>query len=482
MTWHGEDTGVLRCGNCDQVVSLSCRCIPARLREHATFRQAVGDRDLAVMVRFLRAHTRLTQTVLGKVMDLPQATISRIESGKHVLEDRRKIHRAFAGLGVMDTTPTIGAVEVSLPDAGGPSPLEDVEWSDEGAMAALGYVLGAEPSRRTVLALAGSAVAAQVMGWALADPSALVRAREGGPLSEELYGRLARAVDIVRMADAAQGASPTLRAAAVPQLENLHRLLKVGNSADPDPRLLRITADLTGLVGWMAVDAGQDQATTLLATALRAAHAAGDPVLGAGIISYMAVHAYSHGEGRLAALMASNALHRVRGLASPRVECLLWIRQARGHAAAGEEHQARLALDHARQAFDQGPREDDPDWLYWIDAGELACQSGTVLLESGHPDQALEHLENALEGYQPELVRDMASSQIRAAKALTRMGEVDAAGERAHRALDLVQGLASQRTNTQVRELLHGDLAPHAGHPVVEELAERARPVIGALI
>lgn len=478
MSRDEDDAAFRECGNCTLVTGVSCRCIPPLLREDPRFLRGVHEGDLTALVRLLRANTTLTQTALGKILRLPQGTISRIESGKLVVEDRYKVKRALACLGA--TTTPHPPVPVLSSTHGGRSHLEDFGWSDEDAMAALSQVLGDGPTRRTVLALAGSAVASQVLGWALADPLAAHRAGEGGPVSDELCDRLAESVDALRMADAQNGASAALRGTAQPQLLFLHQLLKSGNTSGHYRRLLGITADLTGLLGWMAVDAGEAHATSLLVAGLRAAHSAADPVLGAGIVSYMAVHAYSHGHGREAALMASTALHRVQDIASPRVECLLWIRQARGHAAAGEEHKARLALDHARATFERGPREDDPRWLYWIDEGELACQSGTVLLETGHPDEAIGYLDRALEGYHPALVRDQASSQIRAAKALGRMGEIDAASQRAHAALDLVEGLASRRTNDQVRDLVHKDLAPYSKHPAVTELVDRSQTLIGA--
>lgn len=476
----------MRCGNCGNLVGVLCRCLPAWLGTDPQVRQAVDRQDLRTIIRLLRSRTRLHQGELASITGLPQPTISRLESGRiHRVRDRYKLRRALAGLGLIDPDPELVAAaepssvpvppQPSTPVA--PLTVDDCGWEADAAMDALHTALGYAPSRRTIMALAGSTLAAQVLQWALADPTQARRAREGGPVSDVLTDRLAQSVDAVRIADAQGGASPALRAMAQPQLEFLHRLLREDNPGTDRSRLLGVTADLAGLLGWMAVDAGEARAQALLLAALRTAHAAGDPVLGAGIISYLAVHTYSQGQGREAALMAGTALHRVQGMASPFVECVLWTRQARGHAVAGEERRARMALEHAFDAYTMGPCEDDPVWLYWVDEGELHGQAGSTLLELGYHDQALEHAEQALAGYSPECVRNQASTQIRAARALIGMTEVEQACDRAHRALDLVETLRSERTTGQMRSLLTR-LRPHQGHAPVRELLERARPLV----
>jgi len=459
------------CGNCAYAWE-QCPCLPTWLRSDARFQDWVDEQDLTQIVRFLRKHTDLTQTQLGAVLGgLRQSTISKINSGALLVQDRRTLHRALERFRCGSHT------QVSSPPPRESSRPENLTWEEPHALASLDAALTHHPTRRAAMALTGTALATHVMGWALAT-STPSPDHTDMQVSDDLCDQLTEVVDAIRMADAQGGASATLRASVRPQLHFMRGLLDRTMNPTQRRRLMSTIADLTGLAGWMAVDAGDDDdAQELLLAGLRLAHAAQDPLLGAGIISYLAVHAYSNDQGEEAALMASTAAHRVQGLASPRLECLLWVRQARGHAAAGDEVRARNALDRAHETFRQGPREDDPGWLYWIDEGELACQSGTVLLETGHPDQALERIDQALAGYTPTHVRNQASSQVRAAKILTSMGEHEEACLRIHRALDQIAGLNSARTNTQVRELLT-QLAPHRELTTVAEVFDRARPLM----
>lgn len=460
------------CGNCEHPWQ-QCPCLPLWLQDDTHFQAWVDEQELSKIVRFLLAHTTLTQTQLGAVLGgLRQGTISKLKSGARPVQDRQTLHRALARF-----RPGSHPPQVSPALSRGSSQAENLTWGEPHALASLDTALTHHPSRRTAMALTGTALATHVMGWALATHPPSTDHTEV-PVSDDLCDQLTALVDGIRMADAQGGASATLRASVRPQLHFMRGLLdRTTMNPAQRRRLMSTTADLTGLAGWMAVDAGDDDAQELLMAGLRLAHAAHDPLLGAGIISYLTVHAYSNGHGEEAALMASTAAHRIQGLASPRVECLLWIRQARGHAASGDERRARNALDSAHDAFGQGPREDDPRWLYWIDDGELACQSGTVLLETGHPVQALEHIDQALAGYSPAHVRNQASSQVRAAKTLVRMGEPEEACVRAQRALDQVTDLNSARTNTQVRALLT-QLAPHRTLTPVAEVFDRARPLL----
>ncbi|GAA1118484.1 hypothetical protein GCM10009642_65300 [Nocardiopsis metallicus] len=457
------------CGNCDLAWRM-CRCVPAWIVADPQFRTWVRARDLTPIVRFLLTHTELRQTQVGAVLGgLRQGTISKINSGALRVQDRRTLEHALARF-QEESLPS----QVSAPAPREPLTGENPTWGEPGALACLDTALAHQPTRRSAMATAGSAL---VMGWALADTPSTGSVADP-PVSDALCEQMAELVDAIRMADAQGGASAALRASVRPQLEFLRRLLDEAAVTPAQRRqLMSITADLTGLAGWMAVDAGDADAQQLLTAGLRLAHAAQDPLLGAGIISYLAVHAYSQGQGQEAALMASTALHRVQGLASPRVECLLWIRQARGHSASGDELRARTAVEQAQRAFAQGPREEDPRWLYWIDEGEVACQSGTVLLETGHPEQALAQIDRALLGYSPAHRRNQASAQVRAAKTLIGMGEPEEASVRAHRVLDQITDLNSGRTTKQVRDLL-AQLSPHRDLTDVAEVFDRARPLL----
>jgi transcriptional regulator with XRE-family HTH domain len=445
-----------------------CRCLPEDFHDDPRVLSAREDGDLVRILAVLRAHQpERTQAEMARLCGLSQSTIHRIENLGRQPSSPDTAHRALAHLGL------VPALQLDLD----PQPFApDQGWDRDHTMQALAGVLDAPLSRRAFAAAATSTLAAHVFEWARTDSAEAVATARGRPVSPHLLAALRSSVDTLRVADARSGASTELRALARPQLAFLHQLLDRGHH-DPELRreLLALTADLTGLMGWMMVDSGdQHRAAHLLQVGLRTAHAAEDPVLGAGIVSYMAVLSYSTGHGTDAALMSHTAQMRVGGHSTPYLESMLSIRQARGHAAAASERAARRSLEAAFAAFEHGPCDQDPSWLYWISRGELHGQAGSCLLQLGDHAGALEHLDQAIEGFGADCVRDQASAHTRAATALVHLGEVEQASQRAHVALGLAEQIRSRRLLDQVHDLML-TLEPHERHPDVRELADRAR-------
>ena len=354
----------------------------------------------------------------------------------------------------------------------GSFPAPGQAWTAAGALTTLKAVVadGDGITRRALLVAAGAQAGAHVLQWALAEPAEAARAGTG-PVSPGMVAAVEAGIAELRMADAARG-SAGLVPLARPQLVLLHRLLESGPDAATALRLHAAAADLAGLIGWMLVDAGEHAAAQrYFAAGLRSAHAAGAPVLGAGIASYVAVQSYGLGAGREAALLAHTALARASGPASPHVEAMLHTRAARGHAVAGDPAAAERALERARECFVRGPSSDDPEWLYWMSPGEMHAQAAGAHLELGEHGRAHEELAAASRSFGPGCVRDRAMCAIRQAGALVGMGELDGACERAHAALDLAQGVGSARLAEKVEGFLS---AARGGGSMVDDVRERA--------
>ncbi|WP_155988982.1 helix-turn-helix transcriptional regulator [Nocardiopsis sp. CNT312] len=419
----------------------------------------------------------LSQVALARLTGLSATTIHRLESRRRPLRDPVKIRQALERLGLAATARAEGGAAVE--NVAMPAPNQG--WEADQVVDALARLGGERISRRRLLAAATSGLAAQVVQWAVADPFAALQASQGRPIAPHLVDALVQGVDALRLADARGGASAHLHALARPQLAFVQQLLSQGHmdTAVRGP-LLAVASDLAGLMGWMMVDAGDHAgAARLFPVALRAAHTAHDPVMGAGVVSYMTVLSYSTGHGSEAALMARTAQMRTAGQASAHVETMLSIRQARGYAVARQRMGAMRALEGAFTAFERGPGERDPAWLYWMSGGELHAQAGSCLLELGDYEAALGHLDEAQEAFGGDCVRDRACAQVRAATALVRLGQVEAALERGHRAVDLAAPVRSRRLAEQVADLGEELAAlPVAG---AGEVAERARVLSSAL-
>jgi hypothetical protein len=119
--------------------------------------------------------------------------------------------------------------------------------------------------------------------------------------------------------------------------------------------------------------------------ALRAAKASKDIRLGAGALSYIAIHGYSTGAPQDAVTAAQAAREKIKGIGTPSLEAMLLTRQARGHAKLGERQAALQALGRAADLCAVGRSENDPRWLYWINEGEIHGQAGSCHLDLGAP-------------------------------------------------------------------------------------------------
>src|SRR5699024_7535281 len=144
------------CGNCAYAWE-QCPCLPTWLRSDARFQDWVDEQDLTQIVRFLRKHTDLTQTQLGAVLGgLRQSTISKINSGALLVQDRRTLHRALERFRCGSHT------QVSSPPPRESSRPENITWETPHALASLDAALTHHPTRRAAMALTGTALATHV--------------------------------------------------------------------------------------------------------------------------------------------------------------------------------------------------------------------------------------------------------------------------------------------------------------------------------
>jgi hypothetical protein len=295
--------------------------------------------------------------------------------------------------------------------------------------------------RRRFLAASGLTLTAFVHHWGIAEAEPLVRAAEGSRLTHTLLDSLQETTDNLRVMDASAG-SGTLADLGDAHLEFLKRLVQQASyGEDTGRRLAAIIADTSIQTGWFAFDAGdRDRTPAYLFAALRAAKASGDLRLGAGALSYLAIHSYSTGSPRNAVTAAQAAREKIKNLGAPALEAMLLTRQARGHAKLGEHQAVFASLGQAADLCAQGRSEHDPHWLYWINDGEIHGQAGSCYLD---------------------------------------LGDVEAGCNTAHRALDLAEQLQSARLNEHVETML-GDLQAVGDAAYARELLDRANAVTGA--
>jgi transcriptional regulator with XRE-family HTH domain len=182
--------------------------------------------------------------------------------------------------------------------------------------------------------------------------------------------------------------------------------------------LLRLLAELCGLAGWSAADAGDEGAGVRHHVhGIKAAHAADASVLAAQLVSSLGYHLAEHGHGRDAVTVTRSALARLETVghgapeaaeATPAVRALLHARTAWAHAVAGEPDHADEALRRAEDAYGARRAGTDPDpaWAYWLTPDEMQIVAGRLDIALGRPRRGGDRIGAALAGCDPRRVRE----------------------------------------------------------------------------
>jgi hypothetical protein len=239
--------------------------------------------------------------------------------------------------------------------------------------------------------------------------------------------------------------------------------------------LLSATATLAWLAGWVAADAGcDDDAVARYGTGIRAAHAAGDRLAAANLVSSFGQHLTNQGDLRGGIDAARAAVAGMAGTKSPAVSALIVLRAAWAHANAGDVEMTLTALDQADDDFDCLGTFDDPGWAYWLDRNEIDVLRARCMIRLGQPGKAVPLLSDVLDRYDPYRGRELALHTAWLADAQAEVGELDEAAARAIRAVELASGSASARAEDRVR-LLRVKLAPHASSPAIRDFLEAAQ-------
>ncbi|MFE9407335.1 helix-turn-helix domain-containing protein [Streptomyces sp. NPDC006704] len=457
--------------------------MPERVWRNPEVQQALGGWDFGKAALLIRQRGSLRQEDLAQLTGLSQSFLSMLESGRRRLTNIDKIADFLAGLGVphelaplpfprRTTSPTelhFGDLDPALP------------WTARRMVTALGTAVGGSAmDRRRFLSVSGLGLTAFVHHWSAAEAEPLVRAAEGSRLTHGLLDSLQDTTDNLRVMDASAG-SGTLADLGDAHLTFLMRLVEQATyDEDTGRRLAAITADTAIQTGWFAFDAGdRDGTPAYLLGALRAAKASGDVRLGAGALSYLAIHGYSTGAPRSAVTAAQAAREKVKHLGAPALEAMLLTRQARGHAKLGERQAVFTALGRAAELCAQGRSERDPHWLYWINEGEIHGQAGSCYLDLDEPHRAVISFTKAHDSLNLSDQRTRGLFLSRAASAHLRQGDAEAGCNAAHRALDLAEQLQSARLNEHVEAMLT-DLQTVGNGTHARDLVDRATAVTGA--
>jgi transcriptional regulator with XRE-family HTH domain len=219
-------------------------------------------------------------------------------------------------------------------------------------------------------------------------------------------------------------------------------------------RLLTVTGELAQLAAWVAADAGlYRKAAKYAESGVVAAHAANNAPLAANIISTLSYQLANTGNPRQAALLARTAYAGARHDATATTKALLLERVAWADAKSGDLASCERALVQVDKSFDHAKREDDPDWVYWLNRKEIDVMAGRCYTELKQPARAEPLLRHAMSGYDNSHIRENTLYLSWLAEDYILLGELDGATEISSRILELTSRADSARTDERLRYL-----------------------------
>jgi len=233
----------------------------------------------------------------------------------------------------------------------------------------------------------------------------------------------------------------------------LPRLLRASAGSAVRERLFSAAGELTQLAAWMSYDAGMHGlAQRYFIQALGFADASQDRLLAASILDAMSHQASFLGRYREAANMARAARLGTEKVAVPLLTSHFHMMEARALARSGEETACDRAMEAAVQTFAQHTPGEEPDWISYVDAAELAAELGHCHRDLGRPDRAIEHATQALDSASGDYARsDFFAAMVLADAHLDR-GDLDEGCRIAERAISVGESLDSVRCRGYVTE------------------------------
>ena len=229
-------------------------------------------------------------------------------------------------------------------------------------------------------------------------------------------------------------------------------------------------AALTEMAGWMAHDAGRDQAAEQhFARSLDLVKLGHDRQLGVHILASMSHLAHHRGKLADAIQYARRGREALaRGPRLPELEARLLAMQARGFAALRRSEDCTRLLIEAERVLEAQPAEERSPWVSHFDEGSLANEAARCLRQLGDLGQAERQAERVIELRPGDRTRSRAFGQLILVTVLIAQGRPDEACAVAQEVLDATQQLGSYLVIQQLLDLKRL-LEPHRGTQVVAE-------------
>lgn len=251
-------------------------------------------------------------------------------------------------------------------------------------------------------------------------------------------------------------------------------------SSSTGARFFAAVAALLRLIAWTAYDTGAHAlAQRYFIQALRLSRAAGEDALGGRILAGMSHQATYLGHYRHAADLARAARLGAGASATPTAVALFYAMEARALAGQGDEAGCLDALRDAEASFGRRSPVNDPEWLRYFDAAELAAEWAHCLRDLGRGRQAEAYAQQSLDLSEDLYVRSLSFVRTVLATSYLQQGEVEQAVVTATAAAETIAGLRSVRCRHYLQEFA-AQLIPHQRMPAVEAFIRQLTQIAAA--
>ncbi|MFD0635404.1 helix-turn-helix transcriptional regulator [Catenulispora yoronensis] len=481
------------------------------LRASEEMRQALAERDIGTVFELLNKRGGVSLRALGAAVGMTGSRVLEIVNGDRRVEKLEVFERIADALRVPglqlglaprpwesheqaplesagDRRTTLAA---SVADAGLP-------WSWELAptveavygITRSDLMLDRRSALRTMAVTVGMPLIDPVQRW-LTGPDSFqpVRGRRMGRIGEVDVTRLESAARVFRNWDDSFGGG-LARKAVIGQLNEVADMLRDSHPETIRKRLFHVMAVLAKIAATMSWDCGMPaSAQKYYVLALQAAKPTGDRPFGASVLASMARQLLNMGGPRN---RATDALELIRlaqdgsrdhGIA--RLTAMLHTREAWCYAELGRTEAFRRATGQAEDAFAHaGSTEEDPYWISYFDAAELAGVTGGRALDLARQDpryasEAEASIERAIALRKAGSLRSAALDQSGLAQVHFLRGDVEQAVHVGHAAINAALRTQSDRVRASLRTL-HATSTNLRHQPQVAELRERLHEALAS--
>lgn len=288
--------------------------------------------------------------------------------------------------------------------------------------------------------------------WLVTDPPQVIELSAGRRIGDHLVSAVEHRVVQLRRAGAFI-MGPERHALVRKELTATTKLLRTGNCTHHQTtRLLTAAGELAQLAACVAADRGMN-ATGYVLGGVSAARAACNVPLAGYIFSTLSCQLANTGNAPAAVLLARTAYAVAGRQATPRTRALLLQRTAWATAIIGDLRSCERTLGGIDDNFAEGSRDNDPDWVHWLNHEEIDAVAGCCYTELKKPRRAQRLLCGAVEHPDRAPADEISRYLSWLAESHIQLGQIDEAAAVGTRALELAVHAGPAREGDRLHRL-----------------------------